>query len=92
MNYPDFKYEMKLELLSYFQPSQINIDVENNMVLWVFIELSVGRLFLLLSNATPGTFSIFSSTMPDDVEFVVCHIVNKAFCDALRTIHNNESI
>lgn len=90
MNYPDFKYEMKLELLSYFQPSQINIDVENNMVLWVFIELSVG-LSLLLSNATPGTFSIFSSTMPDDVRLVVCHIVNKAFYDALRTIHNKES-
>lgn len=89
MNYPNLKDEMKLELLSYFQPDQINIDVEN-MVSWVF-ELSVGRLSLLLSNATPGTFSIFSSTMPDDVRLVVCHIVNKAFYDALRTIHNNES-
>lgn len=90
MNYPNFKDEMKLELFSYFQPDQINIDVEN-MVSWVFIELSVGRLSLLLSNAIPGTFSIFSSTMPDDVKLVVCHVVNKAFCDALRTIHNNES-
>jgi hypothetical protein len=61
------------------------------MVSWVFIELSIGRLSLLLSNATPGKFSIFSSTMPDDVNIVICGIVNKAFNDALRTIHNNES-
>ncbi len=81
---------MKLELLSYFQPSQINIDVED-MVSWVFIELSVGRLSLLLSNATPGKLSIFNSTMPDDVELVICRVVNKVFNDALRKIHNNES-